>query len=186
VIRPAAEHERLLTMYRQRVDGYPDMPAGYPDKWRRWCGMLLARGGDLVVPHRNPDADLDELVAAATDFPTPARSIGGDDGACHRNAAEVWARGEVPAIGTGYALSPDGLWRQHSWAVDGDGTVLETTSAERLAYVGVRLDSGEPVLRFALGNAPDTVKSLLATPTERGRQIIAMLQAARRERAGQT
>jgi len=179
VIRSVADRERLLTTYRERVDGYADMPPGYPRRWRTWCEMLLARGGVLVVPHLRPDTDLEALIATATDFPTPARPAAGEDSACHRNAAALWARGEATAIGTGYALSPDELWRQHSWAVDADGTVLETTSAERLAYVGLRLDSGEPVLKFVLGNAGDVVKSLIADRTERGREILTMIQTAR-------
>jgi hypothetical protein len=174
-----AEYERLLTFYRKRVDGYPDAPAGFSERWRTWCTLLLGRGGALVVPHHGPDAHLENLIASAIDFPIPARPIPGSDNQCHRNVAALWARGEAPAIGTGYALSSDELWRQHSWAIDTDGTVLETTSSERLAYIGLRLESGEQLLKFVLGNAGDVVKNLIAERTERSREIVSMVQAER-------
>ncbi len=137
--RSDSEYQRLLTLYRKRVEEYTGAPAGYFDRWRTWCGLVLTRGGALVVPHRGPETDLDDLIAGAIDFPIPAMPVPGADNQCHGNVAALWARGEAPAIGTGYALSPDELWRQHSWALDADGTVLETTSSERLAYVGLHL-----------------------------------------------
>lgn len=41
---------------------------------------------------------------------------------------------------TGYALSPDGLWRQHSWAY-GDNLMIYETTVERVMYFGVELSS---------------------------------------------
>ena len=46
---------------------------------------------------------------------------------------------------TGYALSDDGLWRQHSWLIAKPGrrwTVIETT-CRRLLYYGVVLTEEE-------------------------------------------
>jgi hypothetical protein len=50
------------------------------------------------------------------------------------------------AVATGYALAEDGLWREHSWIVDGTG-VVETTGVW-LAYHGHVLDDAE-ARRFA-------------------------------------
>ncbi len=60
-------------------------------------------------------------------------------GWCHRNVARVWVSRQpgIVGIGTGYALSEDGLWRQHSWGVLKNG-ILETTVA-RTKYFGVML-----------------------------------------------
>lgn len=182
VPRSDADRHRLLTMYRSRVDGYTDAPAGYPHRWATWCTMLLKRGGDLVVPHRGPDDDLDELIAHAVDFPPQTRPADGEDGDCHRNVAILWAHGNVASIATGYALSPDSLWRQHSWGVDPAGTIAETTSSERLAYVGLLLQAGEPALKFAFGNARDVLK-LVIDRTDRGLEIAAMLDAVRASRS---
>jgi hypothetical protein len=56
----------------------------------------------------------------------------------------VRTKGEV-RIATGYTLSADGLWRQHSWGLDaGDGRVLETTE-RRVRYRGYVLNDVETV-----------------------------------------
>lgn len=59
---------------------------------------------------------------------------------CHRNSAYLWDanRGRC-FIATGYALSEDGLWRQHSWVVQPlalSWRVWETT-VKRAGYFGV-------------------------------------------------
>ena len=58
---------------------------------------------------------------------------------CHQNIAAVWRKGRRGLVGvaTGYALSNDGLWRQHTWGVMRDG-VLECTE-ERRKYFGILL-----------------------------------------------
>ena len=53
-------------------------------------------------------------------------------------------------IGTGYALSVDGLWRQHSWGVARD-LIIESTEA-RVKYFG-RLLRGADADMFAAANA---------------------------------
>lgn len=71
---------------------------------------------------------------------------------CHGNSARLWRRsfGRLRII-TGYALSGDDqMWRQHSWVVDQQGRVGETTET-RIMYFGIRLTFLESV-RFALVN----------------------------------
>ena len=51
-------------------------------------------------------------------------------------------RGDAVAVGTGYALSRDLLWREHSWAWDRDGRLIETTET-RTRYFGIRMDGPE-------------------------------------------
>jgi hypothetical protein len=63
---------------------------------------------------------------------------------CHANALTMFVetRGDI-RICTGYALSDDGLWRQHSWGVTSeDGRIVETT-AHRVRYFGFLLDDAE-------------------------------------------
>ena len=71
---------------------------------------------------------------------------------CHRNAAKLWYDSEsVIRIASGYALSEDGIWRQHSWGIDGE-RIVETT-AERSLYFGFEHDFDES-LAFTLSNPP--------------------------------
>jgi hypothetical protein len=59
---------------------------------------------------------------------------------CHKNVAEFWQRrsGNLIALATGYALSDDGLWRQHSWGIRSNA-IFETTEPRKI-YFGVRLE----------------------------------------------
>ncbi len=63
----------------------------------------------------------------------------GDPGECHRNSSLIWKRNKNSIrLVTGYALSDDGMWRQHSWCIwikPRVNRVIETT-AKRIAYFG--------------------------------------------------
>jgi hypothetical protein len=67
---------------------------------------------------------------------------------CHSNVAHYWDENrERLAIATGYALSKDGLWRQHSWLLQKKVSaeqcrILETT-VNREKYFGIILNDGE-------------------------------------------
>jgi hypothetical protein len=176
------EHDRLLALYRSRVAGYADVDGEFRQRWSGWCRSLLTHGGDLVVPPRHPDADLDRLLADAQLQGPASRLLQGEDNGCHANAAILWVDGTVIAIGTGYALSDDGLWRQHSWGIDADGTVVETTF-ERQLYLGLVL-SDVAALQFGAGNAGDHVKAVLSARGPRAHELATILHAARRARAG--
>ncbi len=173
----AARYDRLLALYRSRVAGYEGVPDDYRQRWSRWCRQLLQYGGDLVVPHLQPEPILDQLLAGAMVQPSAGRFVPGDDNACHANAAVLWIDGTVAAIGTGYALSGDGLWRQHSWGVDADGAPVETTAA-RISYAGIGL-TAIPALQFAAGNAGDHLRAALQADGPRSRELAAVLLEAR-------
>lgn len=76
----------------------------------------------------------------------------GEPSRCHANTALLWENApDRIGIMTGYALSDDGLWRQHSWAWHFQrGVVIETT-LPRTAYFGVLLTDDE-ALAFAEAN----------------------------------
>ncbi|MEH0934527.1 hypothetical protein [Micromonospora psammae] len=171
------EHDRLLELYRERVAGYAGVDDDYPRRWREWCVRLLDLGGELVVPPGPPEADLDQLIAAARPHGPAARQVPGEENGCHANAAILWTDATVAAVGTGYALSADGLWRQHSWGVDADGTVVETTF-ERQRYMGLTL-TDIPALQFAASNAGRHVAAALRARGPRARELAALLHTAR-------
>src|ERR1017187_6977475 len=78
---------------------------------------------------------------------TGIRITRGRPNECHRDAALFWLKGKCAAVATGYYLGTDDIWRQHSWGLMGNGTILDTHSAGR-QYFGVRVESIEAV-KFA-------------------------------------
>jgi len=102
---------------------------------------LLRCGGIEVVPRQEPD--LEKLLARGKQMPSGSVSLrSGDPSDCHRNAAALWKKEDGRlAIATGWALSPDGLWRQHSWLCD--GPMLIETTEKRDAYFGILLTAEE-------------------------------------------
>jgi hypothetical protein len=172
----AERYDRLLALYRGRVAGYANVGPAYMQRWTHWCRRLLAYGGDLVVPPKQPDEDLDELLTRGQPHTSAARAVPGDHNACHANAAILWVDGTVASIGTGYALSDDGLWRQHSWGIDTDGSLVETT-VDRTRYVGLTL-SGVAALRFAVSNADWHLTAVFTAGGSRAGELAAILRSA--------
>jgi hypothetical protein len=108
---------------------------------------LLDLGGTFALLFL-PDHQIGELLDRGRYFPgVKALFSQGEDSACHANASMLFvaSRGEV-RIASGYALSPDGLWRQHSWGVVvEDGRVVETTE-RRVRYFGFVLNDSATLL----------------------------------------
>ncbi len=102
---------------------------------------LLSMGGTMVVPRREPDQDkiLSRGWLWAGDN---IKIVSGVPSNCHSNVAEFWrSNPKRYSIATGWALSDDDLWRQHSWIFD-RCTVIETTTP-REKYFGFVLTSLE-------------------------------------------
>ena len=53
---------------------------------------------------------------------------------CHENSRKLLKKGKIKYLHTGYALSDDSLWREHSWCVDFDNNIVETTEP-RIVYL---------------------------------------------------
>jgi len=128
--------EFLLDRYRRY--------GGRDPRWTALWKRLMAKGGQAVVFPLSMDGEphLDELLSRRATFSKDkARMILGVRNECHGNACILESR-EGYKVGTGYALSPDGLWRQHSWAIDQDGRIVETTE-RRVAYYGFTMTAPE-------------------------------------------
>ena len=67
----------------------------------------------------------------------------GERSQCHYNTARLYSYSvkRIDAIVTGYALSKDGLWREHTWGLL-KGKIVETTE-RRVAYFGKVLNADE-------------------------------------------
>lgn len=70
---------------------------------------------------------------------------------CHDNSFELFKQGKVSEMHSGYALSDDGLWRHHSWCIDDEGNVVETT-IKRLVYLATNILNRESLLKMASKN----------------------------------
>lgn len=116
--------------------------------------LLLGLGGECLVAPAKLDADIPALLERGFLNFGPTKVHIMNPSSCHQNMAAVWQKREhgIVAIATGYALSEDGLWRQHSWGILRDG-LLETTK-ERSKYFGIVLQ-GESADIFAAANPPN-------------------------------
>ena len=114
--------------------------------------LLLELGGVELVAPSGFDPDVPFLIDSGFAMVGPAKCNVMERSACHKNTARLWLakRRGLIGIGTGYALSKDGLWRQHSWGVRRNG-ILETTVA-RVKYFGRALKGREADL-FAAFNS---------------------------------
>lgn len=121
-------------------------------EFKRLKAPLLRLGGDSLVAPPKPDQDIPTLLEHGfiTSGPITLKVL--KSSSCHQNVASIWTKKKFGIVGiaTGYALSDDGLWRQHSWGILRDG-VLETTKT-RLKYFGIVLQ-GEQADFFAASNS---------------------------------
>lgn len=102
---------------------------------------LLRSGGDFLLRPKS-EPHLDKLLKGGRERKSKEiRTLDGDDGLCHQISIREWQRGRGDLI-TGYALSEDGGWRQHSW-LEANGVILEPTRRARKCYWGVRLSDND-------------------------------------------
>jgi len=110
-------------------------------------GLLDFGGWTVVNPGREPD--LEDILARGQLWPgEEAISVRGQRSQCHANSARHWARNmDDTLLVTGYALSDDGMWRQHTWCVTvgEDGPRIVETTEPRMAYFGFVLTAEEAV-----------------------------------------
>ncbi len=110
---------------------------------------LLSLGGSGVAILL--EEDLEKLLTRGTACKgTKARLKKGRDCRCHGNSADLWKSNKQKyRVATGWALSRDGCWRQHSWVVeplvnwDNSGYQIIETTVRRVAYYGFMLTEEE-------------------------------------------
>jgi hypothetical protein len=114
--------------------------------------LLLSIDGTELVAPSCPDADLLLLLERGFVMAGGVRLKNMIASECHRNVAKLWAKKkkDVVGLGTGYGMTDDGLWRQHSWLVLRQG-ILETTK-ERTHYFGILLQ-GQAAADFVINNS---------------------------------
>jgi hypothetical protein len=153
-----------LQMFHDRVLAHDGEHPGYLELWEQFRHSCLEHGGIEIVPPMLADAQLERLCSEAVLFDGHAAVFHVmDTSRCHANVSSLWLRGEpehdpVMMIGTGYALSKDGLWRQHSWGHTRNGSLVETTSP-RDSMFGLVLQ-GTDSARFAIANNPELATAI--------------------------
>lgn len=116
---------------------------------RRLVGGLLKFGGERVsIPAF--EEDLEKLLTRGQLLsPAGLRLMRGERSQCHRNSALLWdVNRHRLFICTGYYLSSDGIWRQHSWCVENRKRrprIVETTNPA-VAYFGFAMTTAEAEL----------------------------------------
>lgn len=101
--------------------------------------LLVGIGGVELVAPSQIDPDIPALISSGFAMEGLLECEPMERSACHVNVTRLWEakKSDLLGIGTGYALSEDGLWRQHSWGIRRYG-ILETTKP-RLRYFGIAL-----------------------------------------------
>ena len=138
--------------------------AANPTELARMQKMFLLRdkilqfgGNEVCMPIT--EEDYTSLMENGIIMPLRSRLMLGRPSRCHENASLLWeANQDNTRICTGYALSTDGLWRQHSWVMHMYYTpkgytkarIVETT-AKRVAYFGI-IFSEEECTKFCYEN----------------------------------
>lgn len=110
--------------------------------------LLTIGGSETCFPVY--EEDMDAILARGKYYPGRSWMMKGQSSQCHRNSCELWENNYQEhdiSICTGYALSSDGMWRQHSWLVwrkEGENkkTIIETTQ-KRVAYYGFEMKEEE-------------------------------------------
>lgn len=103
---------------------------------------LLSFGGDAVCLPKYEEDLLSIMEHGQLWYGDRITMMKGDSSQCHRNSALCWHENrDKTCIVTGYALTADGLWRQHSWLSwlkPRKNRIIETT-LKRIAYFGVAM-----------------------------------------------
>jgi hypothetical protein len=133
----------VLSFLGQR---FLDVVAEQP-RWEELRARLLELGGEDVAARY--EEDLDSLLELGCLREGESQENEGLPCNCHGNAARLWEQDPANVIVTGWALSDDALWRQHSWC-EHDSVIIETTTPRR-AYYGFALDD-EAATVFAHSN----------------------------------
>ncbi len=118
-------------------------------KMEQFALKVMNYGGVVfIVPEC--ESDMDSLMARGEVFDCGNPPlVKGQPGRCHANAARYWSHHEDKVqIVTGYGLSSDGIWLQHTWCRKIRGGRLVETTEPRVLHFGVRLNQEESAAFF--------------------------------------
>jgi hypothetical protein len=138
-------------MDRPRIPDDTERASWYPAAdVERLRSRLLANGGTRVVLPLEADPHLVLVAREGQLWRLRRRRTHGEANLCHDQSAALWwsTRGKAQVV-TGWALHRDGLWRPHSWCVEGR-QIIETTPNTFRRYFGVALNAKEAFRMLAM------------------------------------
>lgn len=106
---------------------------------------LLSFDGKYVKIGLEEEYELDRMINNGIIFENKIIILKGEFGRCHRNVATKYRnlKNKNFKIATGYALNDEHIWIQHSWGLDKNNILIETTGNKYLKYYGYILDKDE-------------------------------------------
>lgn len=136
--QPSSQYPWLIA-YRDS----PTTDNAHNEKLKQLYYKLMGIGGQNVL-FPSIEEDIDNILEYGQLWDNiTTKRMKGRCCQCHRNACDLWYANKDKdsfriTICTGYALSDDGLWRQHSWLIQvkARANVLIETTEPRLAYFG--------------------------------------------------
>lgn len=128
-----------------------------PEHLRPLEKKLLSLGGSFALIKPN-EKDHEKILSRGERRPGKGKHVyflDGEPSRCHETAAEEAAKDPAwLGIATGYALSQDGVWRQHSWGHWHKTRNIVESTEERVLYFGFVLRD-EEALGFIFSNVRD-------------------------------
>ena len=123
--------------------------------WDRMEKKLLQHGGESAQ-RPGCDPQIGAVLDRGSLFSGRQVRVRGTPNECHANAGELWMQHEgAISLCTGYALTKEGIWLQHSWCVTTvdheKRLILETTEVDWEKHFGCVLDEQES-FRLAMAN----------------------------------
>ncbi len=102
---------------------------------------ILSYGGVVFLVPESGEPDLVRMLGRGEVFDCENPLIvKGQSNRGHNNSAWYWSgHDDKVEIVTGYGLSDDGIWRQHTWCRKIKGGRIVETTVPRVLYFGVRL-----------------------------------------------
>lgn len=130
----------------ENMSDYPEYFVNMMKSMLQLRTLLLSFGGSEVCMPAYEEDLYNILARGQLWYGDRIHMMKGQPSQCHRNSSYCWeANQDKTVLCTGYALSEDGMWRQHSWLVElrpRKNRIVETT-VPRVAYFGFGMDADE-------------------------------------------
>lgn len=125
----------------------------------RLATAVMKHGGVVFIVPEYGESDIDRLIARGEMFAgLNPLIVKGKPCRCHSNSAVYWSNhDDTVEIVTGYGLSDDGVWRQHTWCRKIKGGRIVETTEPRVVYFGVRLNNEEAESFFYAQSVPSSL-----------------------------